>query len=270
VAPERVAARALRVAWLVSIASCVAARADGAAMTARAQPAAAPVIRIVALGDSTTARAVDWAPEIREVYADCLPASLAARGVAATVVNAGIGDTTTREAVERLERDVLRLRPDVVVVQFGINDSWIDVDVGRTRPRLTRRDFRRNLATIVGRVRDGGARAVLMTPNPMRWADPLYIRAFAEHPGLLDVHAERGIDRLLDVYAEDVRTVSRRERVPIVDVFRAFEDFGNEPGHSVRELLLAGDGIHPNQGGQHLVCRLLTDVLAKVLGGTAP
>jgi len=219
-------------------------------------------LRIVALGDSTTATALDWAPPIKEVYADCLPRSLAAHGISASVVNAGIGDTTTRDALARLDRDVRHHHPDLVVIQFGINDSWIDVDQGSTAPRLTREEYRKNLRKIIGLLKSDGARVVLMTPNPMRWADPYYIKAFGEHPGLLDTHAPRGIDRLLDLYAADVREVAHQEQVTLVDVFAAFEGYGKVPGQSIDELLLAGDGIHPNQAGQHLVCKLLTDRIA--------
>ena len=105
-----------------------------------------------------------------------------------------------------------------------------------------------------------------MTPNPMRWADPFYMREFRAHPGLLDVDAERGVDRLLDQYVEDVRTVARNDALPLVDVFDAFEAYGRVPGQSINDLLLAGDGFHPNQAGQMLVCRLLAARLAEVLG----
>jgi lysophospholipase L1-like esterase len=244
----------------------VAALALMAAVVTGVSPAgpspAHKTLRIVALGDSTTATALDWAPPIKEVYADCLPRSLAAHGISATVVNAGIGDTTTRDALARLDRDVRSHHPDLVVIQFGINDSWIDVDQGSTAPRLTRTEYRDNLGKIIAILKSDGAQVVLMTPNPMRWADPYYIKAFEEHPGLLDTHAPRGIDRLLDLYAADVRDVAHQEQVPLVDVFAAFEDYGKVPGHSIDELLLAGDGIHPNQAGQHLVCKLLTDRIA--------
>jgi len=219
-------------------------------------------LRIVALGDSTTATALDWAPPIQEVYADCLPRSLAAHGISATVVNAGIGDTTTRDALARLDRDVRHHHPDLVVIQFGINDSWIDVDQGSTAPRLTRAEYRGNLRKIIGILKSDGAQVVLMTPNPMRWADPYYIKAFEEHLGLLDTRAPRGIDGLLDLYAADVREVAQQDKMPLVDVFAAFEDYGKSPGQSIDDLLLAGDGIHPNQAGQHLVCKLLTERIA--------
>jgi lysophospholipase L1-like esterase len=231
--------------------------------------AAAAPVRIVALGDSTTATASDWAPEIKEVYADCLPGALAAYGISAVVFNAGIGDTTTRQAVARLNRDVRRLHPDLVVVQFGINDSWIDVDEGKTLPRLSRAEFRKNLTAIIRRLQKDRSIVVLMTPNPMRWADPFYIKTFSEHPGLLDVGSPRGIDRLLDLYAQDVRDVARIESVALVDVFEAFENYAATPGQSISAILLTGDGIHPNQAGQHLVCKLLTGRLAQILSHDA-
>jgi lysophospholipase L1-like esterase len=186
------------------------------------------------------------------------------------VVNAGIGDTTTRQAVARLDRDVRRYHPDLVVVQFGINDSWIDVDEGKTEPRLTRAQYRENLRTIIRRLKHDGARIVLMTPNPMRWDDPFYLKAFAEHPGLLDVNEVRGIDKLLDRYAQDVRDVAKSEAVPLVDIFEVFERYGAIPKQSIRDLLLAGDGMHPNEAGQRLVCGLLTTRIAEVLAPPRP
>jgi len=241
----------------------------------RAKPLSDPLaaikhIRIVALGDSTTAEYRDWAPSIHEVYSDCLPVALAPLGVSAVVVNAGIGDTTTRQAVARLDRDVRRYHPDLAVVQFGINDSWIDVDQGKTQPRLTRAEYRKNLQTIIRRLKQDGTLIVLMTPNPMRWDDPFYTKAFTEHPGLLDVNEVRGIDKLLDLYAQDVRDVAKKEAVALVDIFEAFERYGAISTQSVRDLLLAGDGIHPNEAGQRLVCKLLANRIAEVLAPTQP
>jgi lysophospholipase L1-like esterase len=229
--------------------------------SARGPGAADEPLTIVALGDSTTA-IDEWSDRAVEVYPAMLPGALAACGVRARVVNAGISDTTTREARERLDRDVRAFSPDLVVVQFGINDSWIDAEEGRREPRLTREEYRDNLRHLVRTLKADGAQVVLMTPNSMRWADPATIEVFEKDPGLLDTQSERGIDRLLDLYAEDVREVAREEEVPLVDVHRAFEDYGEVPGQSIRDLLIEGDGIHPNALGQRLVCRILTAQIA--------
>lgn len=253
-------------AWLLTLAASSACAHDAYRLGDRGPaPAAGHPVHIVAFGDSTTATARDWAPEIKEVYSDCLPTALAPRGIDAVVINAGIGNTTTRQAVARLDRDVRRHHPDIVIVQFGINDSWIDVDEGKTKPRLTRAEFRRNLTIIARQLKQDGARVILMTPNPMRWRDPFYIKAFTEHPGLLDVQSVRGIDLLLDQYAMDVRDVATSESSPLVDVFDAIERYGTVRGQAIDDILLAGDGIHPNEAGQRLVCQLLTAQIIELL-----
>ncbi len=241
---------------------------SSAAAAAVPQAAGSVPVRIVALGDSTTAPEKSWAPEVPEVYADLLPGALARQDIAAEVVNAGIGGSTTRDALLRLDRDVFSHHPRIVTVQFGINDSWIDADEGATGPEVTRAEYRNNLRAIIAAARAHRARVVLMTPNPMRWADPYYLKVFREHPGLLDEEQPRGIDRLLDQYAQDVRDLAREQRVPLVDVLAAYEAYGRTPGHSVSELLIA-DGFHPNEQGQQLVCTLLTRQLSVMLRGAS-
>jgi lysophospholipase L1-like esterase len=229
----------------------------------RRDEAAAEPLTIVALGDSTTA-VDDWSGRNVATYPELLPGALAARAIRTRVVNAGISGTTTREARERLDRDVRAHAPDLVVVQFGINDSWIDADLGSSEPRLPRHEFRDNLRHIVRTLTTDGALLVLASPNPMRWADPYYLEVFARRPGLLDTDDERGIDALLDLYAEDVRAVAREEATALVDVHKAFEDHDDAPGRSIRDLLM-DDGIHPNDAGQRMVCVLLTDAIAGIL-----
>lgn len=223
----------------------------------------ATALTIVALGDSTTA-VDDWSGRAVPCYADLLPDALAASGTTAVVHNAGIGDTTTRDARERLDRDVCALSPDLVIVQFGINDSWISADEGGREPCLTRDEYRANLRHLIGTIAADGARVVLMTPNPMRWSDPYYVEVFEKDPGLLDTADERGINGLLDLYAQDARDVASNGGVPLVDVHRAFEEYGSRPGQSVDDLLMEGDGIHPNTRGQRLVCELLAAEIVRL------
>ena len=71
--------------------------------------------------------------------------------------------------------------------------------------------------------------------------------------------AQLGIrNALLDLYAQDVREVTNDKNVALIDVFKVFEDYGEQPGRSINDLLLPGDGIHPNAEGQHRVCEILT------------
>ncbi len=222
----------------------------------------ATALLIVAFGASSTA-VDDWTGQSIEMYPELLPGALDACGITALIHNAGIGGGATREARERLDRDVRAFAPDLVVILFGINDSWIDADKGRREPRLTRTEYRDNLRYLIRTLNADGAQVVLMTPTPMRWSDPFRMEVFEKNPGLLDTRAERGIDALLDLYAQDARDVAREEAVSLVDLHRAFEDYGSGPGQSIRDLLLEGDGIHPNARGQRLVCELLAAEIAR-------
>ena len=206
-------------------------------------------VTIVAFGDSTTAPR----PGVR-VYAEVLPELLAARGIAARVVNAGVAGDTTERARARCERDVLEARPQVAVVQFGINDSAMDVwkNPPATRPRVPQARFRENLEFFVAQLKGHGVSPVLMTPNPLRWTDrlrgmygkPLY------RPGDPD-----GFNVLLAKYADGVRAIAAVHAVELVDVFAPFQG-GPDPD----AILL--DGMHPNSAGHRLIAGMLAGHVA--------
>jgi lysophospholipase L1-like esterase len=108
-------------------------------------------IRIVALGDSTTE--AGWEGNAKSVYPERLENALESHGIDVEVINAGISNTTSRQAAERFDSDVRRFDPDYVIIQFGINDSWIDASLGRTEPRLTLDEYEGYLQAIIEMVR---------------------------------------------------------------------------------------------------------------------
>lgn len=185
---------------------------------------------------------------------------LEARGIEVEVINAGISNTTSRQALERLDSDVRRFDPDYVIIQFGINDSWIDASMGRTEPRLTLDEYADCLETIVAILRADGAKPILMTANPMRWSE-MYGDEL-KGPALgFDFDDPRGMNRLLDVYSERVREIARDGKIPLVDVGARFEAYDRTPGQAIGDILLPNDGIHPNDAGHALIAQWLTEVL---------
>ncbi|HRU05193.1 MAG TPA: GDSL-type esterase/lipase family protein, partial [Candidatus Brocadiia bacterium] len=127
-------------------------------------------MKIVTFGDSTTA------PRGKlKTYSDCLREDLSAKGVAVEVVNAGIGGNTTRMALARFQTDVLDRKPDLVVIQFGINDSCVDVwrKPPATGPRVPRDEYVKNLEKMAATLQERGCRVILMTPNLLRWTPRL-------------------------------------------------------------------------------------------------
>jgi len=221
-------------------------------------------IRIVALGDSTTE--AGWEGNAASVYPERLEWALEARGIDAEVINAGISNSTSLQAVARLDSDVRRFDPEYVIIQFGINDSWIDASLGRTEPRLTVDEFTGSLNILIETLRADGAKPILMTPNPMRWSE-LYGEELRDPALGFDFDDPRGINRLLDVYAQRVRDVAHQQAVPLVDVSERFEAYDRVPGQSIDDLLLDDDAMHPNDTGHALIADWLTDILLAELAG---
>jgi acyl-CoA thioesterase-1 len=87
-------------------------------MSARARAQGGREIRILALGDSLTA---GYGLPRQEGFAAQLQAALRAKGIAATVIDAGVSGDTTAGGRARLEW-ALADRPDAAIVALGGND----------------------------------------------------------------------------------------------------------------------------------------------------
>jgi lysophospholipase L1-like esterase len=211
---------------------------------------------VVALGDSTTARRANVPKVYAQILQDKLPALL---GASATVYNAGIPGNKTNDALARLDADVRKRHPDVVIVQFGINDSWvyhggqhgasdmpIDAAAQVGHPNAARGNFADNLTKIVATLKRDRARVILMTPNQLQTTGP-----GAEQPWQND---------LLEKYAQVVRQVAAAQGVGLVDAWQMYADYAASPGHSVKELLC--DSQHPNQAGHQMEAEALLELIA--------
>ncbi len=223
---------------------------------------AAEPTTIVAFGDSTTAIRGEL-----NVYCDLLKSGLAQRGMPAQVINSGVGRDHTQSARERFENDVLAHHPDLVIIQFGINDSTIDVwkTPPENQPRVALKNYKENLRYFVTELRKRDAQVVLMTPNPLRWTPQL--RTMYGKPPYLP-EQEDGFNVRLKEYAEAVRKIAKAENVPLVDVALAFESYGAMDGKSVSDLLL--DGIHPNNQGHRLTAAGLIEQIVRQQRAATP
>lgn len=210
-------------------------------------------LRIVAFGDSTTASRQGVV-----VYCDLLAAAFRQAGAATMIFNAGVGGHNTDHALERFQADVLDNRPDIAIIQFGINDAAWDVrnDPPPTGPRVAIDRYERNLRHFVDALKQQGAHVVLLTPNPMRWT-PKMLEICGRPP--YEVDNPDGFNKFVRQYAAIPRQVAAETGATLVDVFAAFEASPTQGGPAVEELLL--DGQHPNSAGHRLVAQLLLDAV---------
>jgi acyl-CoA thioesterase I len=103
--------------------------AAAVAVPGRAAPAPGQPVRIVALGDSLTA---GYGLPAGQAFPDKLAAALAAKGIAATVTNAGVSGDTASGGLARLDWSVPD-GTDAVIVELGANDALRGID-----PKVTR------------------------------------------------------------------------------------------------------------------------------------
>jgi acyl-CoA thioesterase-1 len=116
---------------------------------------------------------------------DSFPSRLAAL-LGVRVMNRGIDGDTTEGALARLDRDVLRVRPDAVLVEFGANDLLVGVSADR---------FRANLDTMVRAIQGGGAVAVLLSLGSCAAWDDRFETAVAATAGDRDCPILTGLLR---------------------------------------------------------------------------
>jgi acyl-CoA thioesterase-1 len=121
---------------------------------------------LVALGDSLTAG--PGVPE-QEAYPAQLERKLQEAGYNWRVVNAGISGETTSGTLSRLPW-VLKLKPDVVILEIGANDGFRAIN-----PNLVRR----NIEGLVSRIQESGAVVVLAGMQMLTNLGPTYTTSFA-------------------------------------------------------------------------------------------
>ena len=212
---------------------------------------------IVAFGDSTTAIRPG---SIANVYADLLRTELPADGITGSVLNKGVGGNNTNHATSRFSTDVLANNPDLVVMQFGINDSAWNVweNPPATAPRVALSTYISNMTSMTQQLKAAGSQVILMTPNAMRWT-PALLNLYGVPP--YDPNDPMGFNNTMLPYCQAVRDLAAAESVPLVDVYNMFVDYDAVSGQSMDNLLL--DGMHPNGAGH----RMIADALIETITG---
>ena len=180
-------------------------------------------VTIVAFGDSITAGyAVRrgfpsfWKQMLAEKYSDA--------GI--NMVNSGISGDTSMDGLARLDWSVLSYEPDLVTINFGINDCVLG---------LALVEFEMNLVEMIRRIRSGpNSEILLLSSQPLE--TPPY-------------------DRLVLDYYQAVQRVAAEMDVGFVDVCGAWMARVQE-GTLLSSLILPGLD-HPNEAGYRIIAEEL-------------
>ena len=226
-------------------------------------------VTIVTLGDSIT-KGVRSGVTAEQTFAARVEKGLLQNGVAARVINVGIGGERTDQALMRLDQIIqlpidtnppaanpnssttestiaADMQPDIVTVMFGTNDSYVDKD--QTTTRITVEEYRDNLRTIVVELLRRGILPVLMTAP--RWSQDAAVNGVGENPNVR-----------LEPFVVACRETAAKWRVPLIDHFAAWSDASNA-GTNLHEWTT--DGCHPNPIGHQKLAELMLPVLQQAV-----
>jgi acyl-CoA thioesterase-1 len=178
---------------------------------------------IVAFGDSITAGfAVRrgfpsfWREQLQQKF----------REANVEMINSGISGDTSCDGLARLDWSVLSYEPDLVTINFGINDSVFDIAVD---------EFKENLTKMIRRIRAGpGSEILLLSSQPLE--TPPY-------------------DRIVQNYYRAVEDVAKQMDVGFVDVYGAWMERVRQ-GTPLSSLIIPGLD-HPNEAGYRIIAEEL-------------
>ncbi|MCA8996915.1 MAG: alpha/beta hydrolase fold domain-containing protein [Planctomycetaceae bacterium] len=206
---------------------------------------AVDTVQIVSLGDSIT-KGVRSGVTAEETFSSLIERELLDDSLDVKVTNVGIGGERTDQALKRFDQ-VLALEPQVVLIMYGTNDSY--VDQGKTASRITVAAYRENLEQIAKKLQQAEARPILMTPP--RWSADARTNGVGDNPNVA-----------LEPYVVACREVANAMKLPLVDHFAHWSKT-EAGGVNLRDWTT--DGCHPNPPGHKELARQILPVLGKAV-----
>lgn len=155
------------------------------------------------------------------------------------VTNSSGNGRTTRQALEIMQYEVLSKTPDILIIQFGLNDCNIWADAHGV-PRVTEAAFMANLAEMAWRAKVADTPEIFLVTN---------------HPSCMQ---DLGYNRRNNMYNCRIREVYRDSEVHLLDMEKVFE------AKCCSDCLLK-DGLHLNNKGHILYFNAIHPIIKKAI-----
>lgn len=155
--------------------------------------------------------------------------------------NRGISGETTRQALERFPKDVQQLAPQLMTLQFGLNDCncWV-TDKGH--PRVSEAAFKANLHEMINRARICGTRHIVLSTN----------QPTLRHNKLISGET---LEERRKIYNAIIREVAHESGVTLCDMDYEFTRLSSD---NLSELLLPEpDLLHLSKSGHELYANII-------------
>lgn len=192
-------------------------------------------MKVVCFGDSITFSGIGG-------WTDWLQGQL---GEQDTIVNSGVGANTTLHALDRWATDVEAHAPDIVIIEFGINDAYVSIHQSINRQSVG--EYERNLREIL-RITSGIGALPILVINHM----PI-THGTVHHQG-----NGLSIETNMEPYNAVVVDLARELDIPVIDFPASLTD-------DERAAMLEEDGIHLSAAGQKQYGRVVLSGLRPVI-----
>lgn len=162
------------------------------------------------------------------------------------LVGAGISGNKVTDLYLRLEEDVLKQNPEIVVIYIGINDIWHKRLNGSGTEFVKYAQF---YEAIVKKLQAAGIKVVVCTPS-----------VIGERK---DMSNEQ--DGELNMYSNWLRYYAKVNQIPCVDLRTSFVNYliANNPNNDEKGFL-TNDRVHLNAAGNQFVADEIWKVLKQV------
>ena len=207
------------------------------------------LLTVVFMGDSITeGQYVSPPHRWVDIVSDELVKSYLDSPLSLVFVTRGVSGETTRQGLERFPADVQSHTPDLVTIQFGLNDCncWA-TDFGL--PRVSEAAYRANLIEMIDRSRRFGAEKIIISNN----------HTTLRHKELLN---GRTLEEQRKTYNSIVAEVARGTGVQFCDIDAEFAGLSRRELEG--ELLPYPDWLHLSQSGHQ---RYASKILPYVASG---
>jgi lysophospholipase L1-like esterase len=196
--------------------------------------------KVVFFGDSITQAGVQPGGYIRLM--DSLVA-LDKKSADYELIGAGIGGDKIYDLYLRMEEDVLKKQPDIVVIYVGVNDVWHKSSSGTGTDY---NKFGRFYEAVVAKLQVAGIKVIICTPA--------VIGERTDHSNPQDGD--------LNFYSQWIRSFAAKKSIPLVDLRSLFIQYNlaNNPENK-ESGILTRDRVHLTPAGNNLVAKEMWKVI---------
>ena len=158
-------------------------------------------------------------------------------------INLGIGGHRTDQLFDRMSKDIIDLKPDIVSILIGINDIWLRY--GGERIMTTDAQIETNYRAILERIRhETDAKIIMMVPY------------------ILDCDDKENMREDLKTVLPIVRKLADEYADAYVGLDKLFDEaLKTQPA----PRYYSGDGVHPNENGAKFIAEHYAKAIESLL-----